>query len=66
MKNLELKDLNVHELNADEMTSIQGGGLLDGLSGVLELLKSIVNIDISNKGIVVSLFNNPILQIGTW
>lgn len=66
MKNLELKELNVQELNADEMINIQGGGLLEGLTEVLNLVKSIINIDISNKGLVVHLFNNPILQIGTW
>lgn len=33
MKNLELKNLGVEEMNTTQMTNVEGGGLLDGLLG---------------------------------
>ncbi|MBE9599085.1 hypothetical protein [Pedobacter sp. MC2016-24] len=44
MKNLELKNLGVQEMNANEMTTVEGGGLLNSaLNGTLTSAGSLVN-----------------------
>lgn len=43
MKNLELKNLGVQELNATEMSTIEGGGLLGNIFGVLGAVGTTVN-----------------------
>ncbi|HWW40079.1 hypothetical protein [Pedobacter sp.] len=44
MKNLELKNLGVQEMNAAEMTKVNGGGLLGGiLDGLLSSVAGTVN-----------------------
>jgi hypothetical protein len=44
MKNLELKDLGVQEMNAAEMTTVEGGGLLNNaLSGLLTSTGGLLN-----------------------
>jgi hypothetical protein len=37
MKNLELKELGVQEMDTNEMINVNGGGLLDSLLGPLLL-----------------------------
>ncbi|AOM77007.1 hypothetical protein [Pedobacter steynii] len=44
MKNLELKNLGVQEMNVTEMTKVEGGGLLgDILTGVVGSVVGTVN-----------------------
>ncbi|WP_133783901.1 hypothetical protein [Pedobacter nutrimenti] len=44
MKNLELKNLGVQEMNTAEMTKVNGGGLLGGiLDGLLSSVAGTVN-----------------------
>jgi hypothetical protein len=44
MKNLELKELGVQELNATEMVNVNGGfGLTDLLDSILTLVGNILN-----------------------
>lgn len=44
MKNLELKNLGVQEMNVTEMTKVEGGGLLgDILTGVVSSVVGTVN-----------------------
>jgi hypothetical protein len=44
MKNLELKELGVQELNATEMVNVNGGfGLTDLLGSILTLVGNILN-----------------------
>lgn len=44
MKNLELKNLGVQEMNTAEMTKVNGGGLLGGiLDGLLHSVAGTVN-----------------------
>jgi len=43
MKNLELKNLGVQEMNATEMTTIEGGGLIADLGAVIGGVFGVVN-----------------------
>ncbi|SHG90808.1 hypothetical protein [Pedobacter caeni] len=44
MKNLELKNLGVQEMNVTEMTQVEGGGLIGGiLTGLLTSVAGTVN-----------------------
>jgi hypothetical protein len=44
MKNLELKNLGVQEMNTAEMTKVNGGGLLGGIiDGLLSSVAGTVN-----------------------
>ncbi|MEZ2336619.1 hypothetical protein AB6735_13345 [Mucilaginibacter sp. RCC_168] len=36
MKNLELKELDVQEMNATEMTTVNGGAILDGVATLVD------------------------------
>ncbi|MCX2452603.1 hypothetical protein OQX61_15100 [Pedobacter sp. PLR] len=44
MKNLELKNLGVQEMNTEEMTKVEGGGLVGGiLDGLLTSIAGTLN-----------------------
>lgn len=49
MKNLELKDLGVQEMNMTEMTKVEGGGLLgDALTNILNSVGGTVSSVVSD------------------
>jgi len=54
MKNLEFKTLGVQELNATEMSAIEGGGLLGNIFGVIGAVTTTVGGVVNTVGTVVS------------
>ena len=53
MKNLELKDLGVQELNTKEMSTIEGGGLLGDIFGVVGAVSTTLNGVVNTVNTVV-------------